>query len=221
MPYWRLLLLCAAISRAQTPFEIHVYEYEPLPRGTFTYEAHMNYSDRYQFSSEVTAGITDQFRVAAVVLTSDALRYEGFHLLPHFYAPPSWKLPLNLGIVAEFSFERNQPRHVEFRPIVEKHIGRLELDANPVATRIFGREREWIFEPAARIGWRASRIVTPSFEYYGSLSSDPVHQVFPGADLHLGEHVTWSLGAGFGLSQYGSRFIAKSRIEFELGRRHH
>ncbi len=37
------LSICAAVLRAQDPFEIHVYEYEPLPPRTFTYEAHMNY----------------------------------------------------------------------------------------------------------------------------------------------------------------------------------
>lgn len=37
-----LLVLCAAAASAQDPFEIHVYEYEPLARGEFTYETHLN-----------------------------------------------------------------------------------------------------------------------------------------------------------------------------------
>jgi hypothetical protein len=38
-----VLLVCAAAACAQDPFEIHVYEYDPMPLGSFTYEAHLNY----------------------------------------------------------------------------------------------------------------------------------------------------------------------------------
>src|ERR1035438_2980346 len=36
-------LLAAHSARAQDPFEIHVYEYEPLTRGEYSLEAHLNY----------------------------------------------------------------------------------------------------------------------------------------------------------------------------------
>jgi len=213
-----LYVLCAAITSAQAAYEIHVYEYEPLPFGAFTYEAHTNYSNRFQFSSELTAGITEQFRIAAVALTSDNLHYDGFHVLPHFYAPSSWGLPFSAGFVAEFGFERNLPRHIELRPILEKHIGRLQIDTNPVMTHRFKLHSGWSFEPAARLGWDANELITPSFEYYGLFSNQPVHQIYPGADLHLTKHVTWNLGLGFGLKDSGSRVIWKSRMEFEFGR---
>jgi hypothetical protein len=191
-----------------------------MARGEFSYEAHVDYGRELHFSSEVTAGITEQFRLAAVVLSADALEYRGFHVLPHFYAPPSWGLPFSLGLVVELAFETHQPRHVELRPILEKHIGRLQLDANPVVTHVFTPSGGWIFEPAARVGWQATRMVTPSLEYYGSLSSAPTHQVYPGVDLHLGGRFTWNLGVGFGLTDYGSRVIWKSRFEIDFGRRH-
>ncbi len=78
--------------------------------------------------------------MAVVVLTAqrpgESLEYAGFRVLPHIYAPPRWNLPLSLGLVAEFSFAHaiyeENPRHIELRPIVEKHIGRLQLDGNPV-----------------------------------------------------------------------------------------
>ena len=147
------LFLCAAELYAQDPFEIHVYEYEPLPPRTFTYEAHMNYvakgAEGFHFSSEVTAGVTDDFRAAVVLLTAKRpdgpYEYAGFRVLPHIYAPQRWHLPLNLGFVAEFSFAKaayvDNPWQVELRPIVEKHIGRLQLDANPVVSRRPARSR--------------------------------------------------------------------------------
>ena len=84
-------------------------------------------------SSEWTAGLTNQVRAGLVVLTAMVpgigMQYAGFRVLPHFFAPRSWGLPLNLGFVAQFSFEKelfNQDtRQVELRGIVQKHIGRL------------------------------------------------------------------------------------------------
>ncbi len=247
-----LLLVCAAAVRAQDPFEIHVYEYEPLPLGTFTYEAHLNYflegtkayegpvaptQDQFHYSSELTAGLTDDFRMAVVVLTAqrpgESLEYAGFRVLPHIYAPPRWHLPLSLGLVAEFSFAHaiyeENPRHIELRPIVEKHIGRLQLDGNPVFSHSLQSTgpRGWIFEPAARIGWQVSRRLTPSVEYYGSWGPldqiyplrTQIHQILPGGDLRLGEHLTWSFGVGVGLTPATTGLVLKSHLEYEFGAR--
>ena len=124
------ILFSAATLCAQDPFEIHVYEYEPLPPRTSTYEAHMNYiakgAQGFHFASEVTAGVTDDFRAALVLLTAKrpdgAYEYAGFRALPHIYAPQRWHLPLNMGFVAEFSFAKaayvDNPWQVELRPIV-------------------------------------------------------------------------------------------------------
>src|ERR1700691_4915265 len=92
-------LVCTAALCAQDPFEIHVYEYDPLPLGTFTYEAHLNYvadgtklyegplaptQGQFHFSSEMTAGLTDDFRAAFVLLTAkrpdQPLEYAGFRV---------------------------------------------------------------------------------------------------------------------------------------------
>jgi hypothetical protein len=46
---------------------------------------------------------------------------------------------MNLGFVAEFSFERplfdHDTRQVELRGIIEKHVGRLQMDGNAVFER--------------------------------------------------------------------------------------
>lgn len=226
------LFICAGALRAQDPFEIHVYEYEALPPRSFTYEAHMNYigkgAEGFHFASEVTAGVTDDFRAAVVLLTAQRLdhpfEYAGFRVLPHIYAPQRWHLPLHLGFVAEFSFAKaeyvDSPWQMELRPIVEKHIGRLQLDANPVVSRALrGWHKDWVFEPAARIGWQLSRSFTPSLEYYSSWTGDPIHQVFAGGDLRVSRNVTWSFGAGFGLTPATNGLTLKSHLQLEIGGR--
>jgi hypothetical protein len=66
--------LFAGLAHAQDPFEIHVYEYETLHRGQFTFETHLNYvgkgtrtfegpvapfQDQLHMTFELTAGLTD------------------------------------------------------------------------------------------------------------------------------------------------------------------
>jgi hypothetical protein len=72
-----LLFLCAAALRAQDPFEMIVFEYDPLPFGAFIYETHLNYvvdgtkeyegtvtptQDQFHFSSEWPIGLTNPVR---------------------------------------------------------------------------------------------------------------------------------------------------------------
>jgi len=136
---WRWLLFCLPVAvYGQDPFEIQVFEYEPLPLGAHTLEAHLNYvadgttkpdgpvapeQGQFHASTEWTAGITDQIRAGFTLITAFVpglgIQYAGFRVLPHFYAPRSGRLPLNLGFVAEFSFERplfdQDTRQVELR----------------------------------------------------------------------------------------------------------
>lgn len=196
--------------------------------------------NQVHFTSEVTAGLDEQFAVGIMFLTAlrpdHSLEYAGWRVLPHFYAPESWHLPIDLGLVTEFSFQRTtyeeNSRRVEIRPIIEKHIGRLELDANPVfehALRGPGTQQGWIIEPAGRIGWQTGKTFTASVEYYsswGPLQDIPplggqIHQIFPGGDLKIGDRLTWSFGLGFGATNTGSGLIAKSRFELSFGHKQH
>jgi hypothetical protein len=38
-----LILLCGGVARAQDPFEIHIYEYEPMAWREHSLEAHLNF----------------------------------------------------------------------------------------------------------------------------------------------------------------------------------
>src|ERR1700679_4000863 len=249
---WRWLLLCLPVAvYAQDPFEIQVFEYEPLPLGAYTLETHLNYvangttkfdgpvaPEQRQFhaSTEWTAGITDEIRAGFVVLSAvvpgHGVQYAGFRVLPHFYAPRSWGLPVNLGFLAEFSFERSlfdrYTRHVEHRGIVDKHIGHLQMDGNVVFERALhgpGTRNGWDFEPSGRLAWQAWRTLTPSIEYYGYMGpagnllppGQQIHLLFPGADWKIGQRRTWSFAVGLGTTGTGSQVILKSRIEFESG----
>jgi hypothetical protein len=234
MVHLRWLLLCLGVAaHAQDPFEIQVFEYDPLPRGAYSYDAHINYqpnASMLRFSSEWTAGINDQARAGLVLLTADVpgrgVEVAGFRILPQWYAPHSWRLPLNVGLAAEFSLERpvfdENTRQLELRGIVEKHVGRLQLDGNLVFARaLHGPDTRdgWGLEPSARVGWQAWRSLTPSIEYYGALR-EGAHLLFPGADWKIGERLTWSFGVGLDAGGSGQQLILKSRLEFEFGQSH-
>ena len=131
---------------------------------------------------------------------------------------------MDLGLVAEFSFQRipyeENSRRVEIRPILEKKFGRWQLDANPVFERALhgpGVRDGWIFAPAGRVGFEASKRVTPSLEYYSSTGPMQIHQFFPGADIKISGRVLWSAGVGIGATSNGSRLIYKSRFEISFG----
>jgi hypothetical protein len=91
-----VLLVCAAAACAQDPFEIHVYEYDPMPLGSFTYEAHLNYilngttafdgavaptRHQFHFTSESTVGLGDSLALGTMLLTAvrpdQSLEYAG------------------------------------------------------------------------------------------------------------------------------------------------
>jgi hypothetical protein len=87
------------------------------------------------------------------------------------------------------TYEENT-RRLEVRGIIERHFRRLELDGNPVFTRVFrgpAKDAGWIFEPAGRVGWNVSRVITPRVEYNSSCGpvrnfpaiGQQFHQILP------------------------------------------
>jgi hypothetical protein len=239
---------------AQDPFEIHIYEYETLAPGGYTLEAHLNYvlqgtkvsegplvpsQHQFHMTYELTRGITKETSLGFMFLTAarpdgSGLEYAGVRLLPHLYAPESWKLPVKLGLVCELSFQRTtyeeNARRVEIRPILERTFGRWQVDLNPVFERALhgpGTNDGWQFEPAGRVGYQLSKRFTPSLEYYSALGPLPglsplprqFHQLLPGGDWKLGEDFIWSFGIGAGLTSAEPHLVLKSRFEFGFGRK--
>jgi hypothetical protein len=250
------LLGLSFIASAQDPFEIHVYDYETLKPGAFTLEQHLNYwaigshqaegtvvstNDQFHMTYEITGGITGNvslgfMQLSAVRPGGSGLEYAGWRVLPHFYAPESWGLPVEAGLVVEFSFVDPiylaDSRHVEIRPILERKLGEFQVDFNPVFSRALhgpGTRQGWEFEPAARVAYGDSDMkrAVPYLEWYSELGSLPAltslssqtHQLFPGLDLKLAENLLWSLGIGVGLTSSEPRLVYKSRLEFSFGRK--
>jgi hypothetical protein len=239
----------------QDPFEIHVYDYETLKPGQFTLEQHLNYwaigskqpdgtlaptNDQTHMTYELTGALTDQISLGFMQLNAwlpgSGFEYAGWRILPHFYAPPSWGLPLQLGLVVEFSFARPQfiadTAHVEIRPILERRIKEFDLVFNPVFARgLRGSQvnQGWSFEPAARLAYGESdtKRIIPYLEWYSEMGSvaglapigRQVHQIFPGIDLRLARHLVWSVAPGVGLTPMEPRLVFKSHLEFQFGRR--
>lgn len=246
---------CLSFGRAalaQDPFEIHVYEYETLRPGQFTFETHLNYigsgthraepplapaNNQFHMTFELTAALLNNVSIGFMQLNGrvpgSGLEYAGWRVLPHFYVPESWKWPVKVGLVAEFSFQKTifeeNARRVELRPILEKNFGRLQIDLNPVFERALhgpGTRAGWNFEPAVRVAWEATPRFSPSLEYYSSTGPFPpvlpvneqIHQFLPGADLKLTKRILWSFGVGVGATPAGNRLVYKSRFEIEFGR---
>jgi len=249
------LVVYPTIARAQDPFEIHVYEYEELPPGGFTLESHLNFvgigtnsfngpvaptNHQFHMTGELTGGIINNISLGFMILSAvrpggHELEYAGWRVLPHFYAPKSWHLPVDLGLVAEFSFQRTiyeeNSNRVELRPILEKNVRHLQFDLNPVFERALhgpGIRRGWSFAPAFRVAYELTERFSPSIEYYSDDGPFPaflpvrqqIHQIFPGGDVKLTKNLLWSLGVGIGLTPAGDRLIYKSRFEYSFGHKH-
>ena len=191
-----ILLACASRSPAQDPFEIHVYEYEPLTRGQHSLEAHLNAipqgtgqregtllptHGQTHLTAEPTVGLTPNFALGFMFLSAwepgYSPQFAGWRVLPHVYAPDSWGLPVRLGFVAEISFQKTRyeenARRVELRPIIDKEFEKWQVVFNPVferATRGPGTQHGWNFEPALLLR-RKREGFSPSLEYYGGVES--------------------------------------------------
>ena len=249
--YLSLLLLSFALRvAAQDPFEIHIYEYEPMERGEYSLEAHLNLTaqgtsardgtllptaQQTHLTLEPTAGLSPNFAIGMMFLNAwepgYSPQFAGWRVLPHVYLPESWDLPVRVGFVAEFSFQKTRyeenSRRLELRPILDREFGRWQVVFNPVFERALhgpGTQHGWNFEPALLLRLKRP-VFSPSIEYYGeveSISARPyfqpeVHQLFLGGDWKASTRLTLNLGAGFDLGDSGPGLILKSRFEWHWG----
>jgi hypothetical protein len=244
-------LFCAAAPlAAQDPFEIHIYEYEPMTRGQYSLEAHLNLiaqgnasrdgtllptQHQTHLTLEPTFGLSDNFALGFMFLNAwepgYTPQFAGWRVLPHMYAPESWRLPFHLGFVAEFSFQKTRyeenSRRIELRPVLDRELERWQLVFNPVVERAMhgpGTRRGWNFEPALLVRWKRKRF-SPSLEYYGEIPSlnvapraqPQVHQLFCGGDWEIRPRFMVNLGVGFDLAANGPGPILKTRFEWDWG----
>lgn len=243
----------AAVARAQDAFEIQVYEYELVPKGQWNLETHMNYRRRgstefegtvaptngqFHLTYELTRGISDWFEMAGYLVLAHRAGpaggwdYAGWRVRPRFAIPESWHWPVGLSLSTEVGFpnttyEENQTTF-ELRPIVEKRIGKVQVDVNPTLTRALrgpGSHVGWEFEPAVRIAYLGKRL-EPSLEYYGATGPirdvlpvhEQSHQFYPGWDLKITENIVWNFGIGFNATTQGDQLVYKTRIGILFGK---
>ena len=238
---------------AQDPFEIHIYEFEPMALGQYSLEAHLNFdaqgsplrdgallptSHQTHLTLEPTFGLSPNFAVGFMFLNACQPGYNpqfaGWRILPHVYAPESWNLPVRLGFVAEFSFQKTayeeNSRRVELRPIIDREFTHWQVVFNPVFERALhgpGTQHGWNFEPALLLRWKRPKF-SPSLEYYGEVESitarphaqPEVHQIFVGGDLEIRHGFSVNLGTGFDLGDLGPGIVLKSRFEWDWGSHH-
>jgi hypothetical protein len=241
-----VLLLIPAMAHAQDAFEIQVYEYPTVPAGRWDLETHLNYvakgsmvgmgdlaptQHQTHLMFEFTRGITPFFEMAGYLalanVPGDGPDFAGWRLRPRVSAPEQWHLPVGLSLSLELGFP--QPAYeadsitLEVRPVIEKAIGRVQLDINPVLGRSLkgpGTSEGWEFEPSARLAVTATRVVDVSVEYYGAVgpvtdwlpSAEQVHQLFFGGDLTLTPDIVWNLGVGVAATDAGDQTILKTRL---------
>jgi hypothetical protein len=249
------IVLIASIEPliAQDPFEIQVYEYPTVPKGMWNLETHINYvgngskvfegtvaptNGQSHLTFELTRGITDHFELAGYLVLARRIghgpEYVGWRVRPRVSLPASWHLPVDISISGEVGFPRPAYEEnsvtLEIRPILEKTLGRFQLDLNPVVGRALrgpGTKEGWDFEPGARFAYEWARKFDLSLEYYGAVGplgnllpgSEQVHQFFAGGDIKLSENIVWNFGVGVGVTDAGSRLIYKSRIGILFGRK--
>lgn len=234
-----LAIGCACRAAAQDPFEIHVYEYEPMGRGEYSLEAHLNshaqLNQQTHLTFEPTIGLAESVAVGFMFLNAyepgSSPQFAGWRVLPHFYAPESWGLPVRLGFVAEFSFQKTlyeeNSRRVELRPILDREFEHWQAVFNPVFERALhgpGTRRGWNFEPALLLRWKR-KLLSPSLEYYGEIESinvtprgqPSVHQLFAGGDWQARPGFLLNFGVGADLGSRGPGIVVKSRFEWHWG----
>ena len=241
-------LWCLSSASAQDPFEIHIYEYEPQSWRQYSLEAHLNTEpqgspardgtllpteNQTHLTLEPTMGISPSLAVGFMFLNAwepgYAPQFAGWRVLPHFYAPESWRLPFRLGFVAEFSFQNaryeENTRRVELRPIMDREFSRWQIVFNPVFERALhgpGTRRGWNFEPAMLVRWKR-KVFSPSLEYYGEIESvnippraqPEVHQLFAGGDWDARPGFSVNVGCGFDLGSRGPGIVLKSRFQWD------
>jgi hypothetical protein len=241
-------LSLAASAQAQQGYEYEVYSTDLSKPGSGELELHNNFvaSGSQQVDSpdgrathralrsslELSAGITNWLE-AAVYTVGYARSGAGFEYVGNrgrltAAAPRSWKLPIELGLSQEVGYARSgfaESRWVyEFVPIVGKKFGDASLVLNPAFERaISGAEREWEFEPRARLAYALDGDEGVALEYYSVLGpisrfderSHQIHQLLATAETELPGGIEAGFGVGRGLTTNSDRWIITTK--FEIG----
>lgn len=242
------------VSVAQDNYEIQVYGADLVKPHQTMLELHSNFTvdgapahdgmfatDHAQHETvEITHGFTDYFETGFYIFTSihkgiapnHGYRWSwvGDHIRPRFKVPDSWHWPVGVSISQEIGYQRSQfspdTWTYEFRPIVDKQMGRFYWAINPSLERSLhgaNSNKGFEFSPNVQVGWDFTPKINGAVEYYGALGPitgfDPLHdqqqQVFPSINLNLSPEWEFNFGVGVGMTANTDHLIVK----MILGRR--
>jgi len=245
-----LFFLAALPLCAQDNYEIQVYGSETVEPGVTMGEIHSNFTfngskdtsngqvptnHALHETAEITHGFNNWFETGFYIFTSYNPNYGygwvGDHIRPRVRVPESWKWPVGASLSIEFGYQRAKYNggdtwNIEFRPIIDKQLGKLYLAFNPAVERTLhgpGVHDGLGFSPAFKAGYDFSKVVNAGIEYYGSLGSfngfdaigDQEHQIIPAIDLNFSKNWEFNAGLGVGVTHNTDHLVAK----FILGRR--
>ncbi|HEY4319686.1 MAG TPA: hypothetical protein VGM77_00800 [Gemmatimonadales bacterium] len=230
------LIAAPAPAVAQDNYEIQVYGSDLVPKGATMVELHSNFTthsgvdlgaDQYSTlhalheTLEITHGFTDFFEIGYYNFTSvqpgAGAAWVGTHIRPRFTAPASWGLPVGISFSQEIGYQRKEYSPDtwtwEFRPIIDKKMGRFYWAVNPALELSLKGEAagEGVeFAPNVTVGYDATRRVNLALEYYGSFgplkSLQPFttteQELFPAINYDFGPSWEFNLGVGIALTSH-------------------
>ncbi|MGA2015835.1 MAG: hypothetical protein ABSH26_02705 [Opitutaceae bacterium] len=236
------------------PWEFEVYPYSTTPRGMAELETDnavvvdghpaggegtssgtVRSQGMLYDSYEITYGLTDRIE-AAVYLNmaqpeGSGLQWAGDNLRLRGRLFDQETLPVDVGWYLELEWHKvpqfdDATRELEFRPILEKDIGRLSIMANPKFEKVLagaGHDDGVEFGYAAGVHYRWARSLSPGVEFYGGSGLidrlDPAaqqsHYVFPVVWGELPRGLEYNFGVGYGLTRNSDHFIVKFNLELE------
>jgi hypothetical protein len=249
-----VFLLCGCLFPllAQTNYEIQVYGSDTVEPGITMVELHSNFTftgsktiidgmiptnHAEHETVEITHGWNDWFETGFYIFTSYNPGYSyawvGDHIRPRVRIPESWKWPVGVSLSIEFGYQRafyaGDTWNIEFRPIIDKQIGKLYLAVNPALERSFHGPSVpggVGLSPSFKAGYDFTKVVNMGLEYYGALGPlqqfDPIgeqeQQIVPAMDLNFSKNWEFNAGMGVGVT-HGTdhlvlKFIVGRRLEF-------
>ncbi|HEU5359011.1 MAG TPA: hypothetical protein VFU45_07820 [Gemmatimonadales bacterium] len=243
------VLALATPLAAQDNYEIQVYGSETVAPAVTMLELHSNFTfdggttvvdgvrptdHALHETVEVTHGFNDWFEVGFYFFTTaqdGGWHYVGSHIRPRVRVPPGWGWPVGASISQEIGCQdrsyATEHCNYEFRPIVDKQMGRFYWAVNPsLELALTGPDRSIGFAPSAKVSFDFSRIVTGGFEYYGGwgpvaglLPGDAREEgLYPTIDLNVSPEWEVNAGVGIGLTPATDRLLAKLILGRRLGR---
>lgn len=235
--------MLSSICMAQDNYEIQVYSSPTMKKGSTMFELHSNYTisgineikngvyptNRIIHETiEITHGFTNNFEIGFyffnAVGSDGRTGYVGSHIRPRITAPDKWKLPVGLSLSTEVGYQKLQYSEddwtIEIRPIIDKTLGKLYLSFNPTIDKSLhglNKQEGFTFSPNFKASVAVSNLVSPGFEYYGSIGpfnnflplQEQKEQLFITTDFNFSPEWELNLGYGMGLTNSSDRSIIK------------